>query len=187
MHTHISCKINFGNLQCFPLRDHPSATSRKKQPLAKRFQNGALIVILLPFILPLALFSIVLFLLYTATLYLLIWALWLPSGKDTLFVHSDSPIWHDYLSTQVLLLVQDRAVVLNWSDRKKWRWSQSVAAFHRFGGGRDFNPLFILFRPFHTARVFRFWTAFKDAKHGYSEPLERLRRDLVSALHTRRS
>jgi hypothetical protein len=152
--------------------------TRQKQPLAKQLRNTVLLVILLPFIVPLLIF----FLLYTATLYLLIWTIWLPSGRDTLVVYSDSPVWYEYMASEVLPLVQDRAVVLNWSERERWRWSLSVAAFHRFGGRREFNPLVVLFRPFRFARVFRFWAAFKDAKRGHTEPLERLRSDLLIAL-----
>jgi hypothetical protein len=87
------------------------------------------------------------------------------------------------MATQVLPLVQERAVVLNWSERKKWPWwSLGVAVFHHFGGGGDFNPLVVLFQPFRLARVFRFWSAFKDWKHGYKEPVERLRQELIAIL-----
>ena len=100
-----------------------------------------------------------------------------------LFVYSDSPIWHEYMTTQVLPLVQERAVVLNWSERKKWpRWSLGVAVFHHFGGSSDFNPLVVLFQPLHLARMFRFWSAFKDWKRGYKEPAERLTQELLACL-----
>ena len=56
------------------------------------------------------------------------------------------------------------------------------AVFRHFGGHREFNPLVVLFRPFRLAKVFRFWLAFKDWKHGYREPVERLRQDLLVAL-----
>ena len=116
-------------------------------------------------------------------LYLLVWLLWLPRGKDVLVVYSDSPIWREYMTTQVLPLVQERAIVLNWSERKRWsRWWLGVPVFHNFGGESDFNPLVILFRPLRPARTFRFWLPFKDWKRDYREPVERLRQELVSAL-----
>jgi hypothetical protein len=87
------------------------------------------------------------------------------------------------MATQVLPLVQERAVVLNWSERNKWPWwSLGVAVFHHVGGGDDFNPLVVFFQPFRLARVFRFWSAFKDWKHGYKEPVERLRQELIATL-----
>ena len=140
-------------------------------------------MLLLPLILPLALISIALFLLYTAALYLLVWLVWLPRGKDVLLVYSHSPIWHEYMTTQILPLLRERAVVLNWSERRNWRWwSLAAAAFHHFGGARNFNPLVVLFRPFHLARVFRFWPPFKDWKSGNAEPVESLRKELAAAL-----
>jgi hypothetical protein len=156
---------------------------RQKQTFLRRLGQVIFIVVLLPLVLPLALFAVANHLLYRALLYLLVWALWLPRGKDILFVYSDSPIWHEYMATQVLPLVQERSVVLNWSERKKWsRWSLGVAVFHNFGGAGDFNPLVVLFQPLRQARVFRFWSAFKDWKRGYKEPVERLRQELFASL-----
>jgi hypothetical protein len=157
--------------------------NRQKLPFSQRLKNAVLFILFLPFVLPLALVAIALHLLYRITLYLLVWTLWLPTGKDVLFVYSDSPIWHDYMTSEVLPLVQERAVVLNWSERKKWRrWSLGVAVFRHFGGHRGFNPLVVLFRPFRLARVFRFWSAFKDWKQGDRESLESIRQDLLIAL-----
>lgn len=156
---------------------------RQKRTISQRFRNAALVVVMLPFVLPLALLAITLHVLYRIVLYLLVWALWVPRGRDILFVSSDSPIWQDYMATQVLPIVQDRAVVLNWSARKTWdRWTLTVAVFRHFGGWREFNPMVLLFRPLHRARVFRFFPAFQDWKRGHREPVDRLRQDLLSAL-----
>ena len=142
-----------------------------------------MLFVLLPVVLPLALFAIASHIFYRAFLYLLVWALWLPKGLDVLLVYSDSPIWHEYITTQVLPLVRERAVVLNWSKRRKWsRWSLTVAVFHHFGGARDFNPLVVLFKPLRIASIYRFWPAFKDWKRGYKEPVERLTQELVESL-----
>jgi len=137
----------------------------------------------LPLILPLALITIALYLPYRIALYLLVWALWLPRGKDILLVYSDSPIWREYVLSEILPLVQERAVVLNWSERSKWsRGSFPVHLFRAFGGHREFNPLVVLFRPFRRAKSFRFWLPFKDWKRGYREPVERLRQELSAVL-----
>jgi len=157
--------------------------TRQKQPLLERLGQVVLIVVLLPLILPLALFAVASHLLYRALLHLLVWALWLPRGKDILFVYSDSPIWHEYMETQILPPVQERAIVLNWSERKKWsRLSLGVAVFRHFGGDGDFSPLVVLFQPLRSARLFRFWSVFKDWKRGYKEPVERLRQELFASL-----
>jgi hypothetical protein len=157
--------------------------SRKEKPFWRRLGKADLVVLLLPLVMPLALIAFALHFLYRIALYLLVWTLWLPRGKDILFVYSDSPIWHDYMTTQVLPLVQKRAVVLNWSERKKWPWwSLGVALFHHFGGARDFNPLVLLLQPFRPAKVFRFWSVFMDWKRGYKEPVESLRQELFAVL-----
>ena len=133
-------------------------------------------------VLPLALVAIALHFLHRLAVYLLVWALWLPQGKDVLLVLSDSPVWRDYMAAEIVPLVRERAVVLNWSERKRWRrWSPAPHAFRTFGGHREFNPLVVVFRPLRPAEVLRFWQAFKDWKHGHTEALERLRR-LLAAL-----
>ena len=156
---------------------------REKESRTRNFAKAALTLLLLPIILPLALIGFILFPLHRATLNLLIWLLWIPRGKDVLLVYSDSPIWRDYMRTQVLPLVQERAVVLNWSERKSWpRWSAAHSAFRSFGGGREFNPLVVVYRPFRRAQCFRFFSPFKDWKRGNTEPVERMRQDLIRSL-----
>jgi hypothetical protein len=87
------------------------------------------------------------------------------------------------MATQILPLVRERAVVLNWSERQMWpRLSFRAHVFHCFGKGREFNPLIVLFSPFRRARIFRFWLPFQDWKRGYPEPVKKLREELVSVL-----
>lgn len=157
--------------------------SHGKEPISDQIKQLALVVLLLPIILPLFLIGISLFLLHRVALYLLVWIVWLPRGKDTLFVYSDSPIWRDYMIEQVLPLVQQRAVVLNWSERSTWRrWAFPVYVFRSFAGGQKYNPVVILFRPFRRAQKFRFWSAFKDLKHGHADSVDRLRNELTLKL-----
>lgn len=91
-------------------------TGQRKQTSRQWLENSVRLL-LLPVILPVAVVAFGLFFLYRITLYLLIWTLWLPRGKDILLVYSDSPIWQGYMASEVLPLVQERAVVLNWSQR----------------------------------------------------------------------
>jgi hypothetical protein len=143
----------------------------------------AFIALLLPIILPLLIVGLVLHFLNNIVIYLLVWVWWLPKGKDVLYVSSDSPIWKEYMETEVFPLVAERAIVLSWSARSKWpKWSFAVRVFHTFGRGRDFNPMVVLFRPFRRAKIFRFLPAFEERKHGNSASVEQLRRDLTQAL-----
>jgi hypothetical protein len=157
--------------------------SRQPTTVRKRVKKIALVCILLPLALPLTVFALLLFALHRLVLYLLVWMLWVPNGKDTLLVYSDSPIWHDYMTEQVLPLVQNRAIILNWSERSTWRrWRLTQQVFYSFGGRREFNPMVIIFRPIRRAEVFRFWSAFKDWKHGHAGHVEELTNRLRASL-----
>jgi hypothetical protein len=157
--------------------------TRRQRSFREKLGNAVLVVVLLPFVLPLALLAVTLALLHRATLWLLVQLLWLPRGKDVLLVYSDSPIWHDYMVNEIAPLVAERAVVLNWSERRQWHWwSLAVHVFRSYGGGREFNPLVLLFHPLRRARIFRLWPAFQDWKRGYPEPLERAKQEILTAL-----
>jgi hypothetical protein len=157
--------------------------SRQKESLKRKIARAAFFVPLLLLLSPILLLCAISYWMYRITLYLLIWLWWSRNGKDVLFISSDSPIWHEYMTTRILPLVQERAVVLNWSERKTWQeWSLAVRVFRMFSGGRDFNPMVMLFRPFRGAKSFRFFPAFKEWKYGETSKVERLRSELTDAL-----
>ena len=157
--------------------------SRRKETTSEKLRQAALVILLLPIILPLSAIGFTLFLLHRVVLYLLVWIVWLPKGKDTLLVYSDSPIWRDYMIQEVLPLVQERAVVLNWSERSNWRrWGFSVYIFRSFAGGQKYNPVVMLFRPFRRVQIFRFWSAFKDWKYGQTDSVNDVRNQLLLKL-----
>lgn len=113
-------------------------------------------------------------------LYIAIWSSWLTRGKDILFIYSDSPIWRDYMLSEMLPLFESRAVVLNWSERSRWkRWSLRVLAFKFFAGSKAFNPLIVVFRPFCKAKKFRFWPAFREWKQGNRQSVDELKQEVT--------
>ena len=122
---------------------------------------------------PLVLLLLVTYGLYAVLLHVLLWLLWSPTGKRVLFVYSNSPLWQSYIEETILPRLPRGSVVLNWSERRRWRWwSLSAAVFHFFGGSREFNPLAVVIRPLRWGRAFRFWRAFRDAKHGNRDALQ---------------
>ena len=139
---------------------------------------GTLLLIL---IIPYALIYLMLRFLYGLVLHIVIWVFWISRGKSILIVTSDSPVWVEYMDEHIIGVLQPRAMILNWSKRKEWSRSFDlrVLAFYFFGGMREFNPLAVVFRPFRRAKVFRFWSAFKDYKHGKVELLEKITDDLL--------
>jgi hypothetical protein len=163
--------------------------TRQQESLNRKLRNAliaAVFVVMIPVWLPVVLVSFVLYGAVRLLLHFLIVFAWLPTGKDMLLVYSDSPIWHDYMTANIIPLVKDRAVILNSSERKKWRrYSLPVVAFRLIGGYRNFNPLVIHFRPLRPSRSFRFWPAFKEWKQGRPEPVEELRRQLQAVVRSR--
>lgn len=146
-----------------------------------------LLVILAPIWVPFLIFLLLILAIVIPITYVLVqvfvWCFWLTHGKDVLFIYSDSPIWRDYMLSEVLPLVESRAVVLNWSERRSWnRWSLRVLAFRLFGGQRAFNPLIVVFRPFRWARKFRFWPAFREWKQGNKHAVEKLKHEVTNTL-----
>jgi len=142
----------------------------------------AVVIVLSPAILVLVLMILTLFVLTSICLHMLIWTFWCLRGRDILFVYSDSPIWHDYIEQRLLPPIRDRAVVLNWSHRKRWRLSLARAAFHHFGGYREFNPLAVVFRPLRRSQKFRFWQPFRDLKHGRPHTLQKMEKDFFELI-----
>ena len=130
--------------------------------------------------LPIALVYIFFYLIWGFVLCMAIWLTW--NRKPVLFVYSNSPIWKDYIETEIIPELRQRAIILNWSDRKTWRTSLPVLAFKYFGKDKDFNPLAVVFRPFRIPKTYRFFKAFKKFKRGNTKPVELLKDDLFKAI-----
>ena len=139
-----------------------------------------LIALLLISLSPVIIISVLLYFLWGAILYLVIWLTY--KKQFVVFVYSNSPNWQDYMEREVLPYIQDRAVIMNWSERKKWKNSPAVLAFHYFGGQRNFNPMGIVFRPFRFAKTYRFYEAFKEFKRGEPNKVDELKRQLLRDL-----
>ncbi len=136
---------------------------------------GALLLVVLS---PLIIVAIASYLLTGLSLHLAIWCCWCSRGRYALFVYSDSPIWQEYIEEHMLPRLGEHAVVLNWSHRKRWRSTLAVLAFRYFGGHREFNPMAVVFRPFHLTRRFRFYEPFRAFKHGRTEAVTKMEREL---------
>ena len=154
--------------------ENQSAKAKRKRGL-----NGwpALVLLLLlsPLLLPLLVVLVVSWLAGALALHLLTLIVWLPAGRRVLFVYSNSPTWKRHIEAEVLPRLPSTAAVLNWSERSQWpRWSLSVWLFRFYAGSREYNPLAIVIRPWRGPKLFRFWRAFRDSKHGKVEPLRAL-------------
>ena len=79
--------------------------TRQKKPFSRRLREAALILVLLPIALPIALIALALYFPHKLALYMLVWALWLSKGRDALVVYSESPI---------LARIHDDADLVRW-------------------------------------------------------------------------
>ena len=140
--------------------------------------SKALITILLIIFSPILIIPVLLYFLWGLILYL---AIWLTQKKPFIvFVYSDSPTWKNYIEAEFLPHLQGRAMILNWSERRNWKNSLAVLAFRYFGGYRNFNPIGMVFRPFHFVKTYRFFEAFKEFKHGDRKKVEELEGELLN-------
>jgi hypothetical protein len=142
----------------------------------------ALGLLLLVVFSPLIVVALTLHLLAGFLLHIAAWCWWCSRGRYVLFVYSESPIWHDHIEQHILPRLRDRAVVLNWSHRRRWRRTLSVLTFRFFGGSREFNPLAVVFRPFKLAREFRFYEPFRQFKHGKTGAVAKMEGELFALL-----
>lgn len=111
-------------------------------PQARRGARWWHVVVLIPFLpllLVLVAIALTCFVVASVCLHVTIWSWWCLRGRDILFVYSDSPIWHDYIEKRILPRLGERAIVLNWSQRRRWRISIARLAFHHFAGYRQFK------------------------------------------------
>ena len=111
-------------------------------------------------------------------------ARWGASGKRLVLVYSNSPHWQRYVEERWLPRLGPVAVVLNWSDRRRWPEQHPLEAeiVREWAGPREFNPIAIVVPPAGPVRVIRFWRAFRDFKHGKERPLRTAERELEAAL-----
>ena len=137
--------------------------------------SGAILLIVIS---PLILVVLILHLIAGLFLHIAAWCWWCSRGRYVLFVYSDSPIWHEYITTNILPRLGRRAVVLNWSLRRRWRHTLGVLVFGHYGGDREFNPMAIVFRPWRRVRQFRFYEPFREFKHGKPEAVSRMEAEL---------
>jgi hypothetical protein len=150
--------------------------SPKKPTIASK----AFLTVLVITFSPILIMAIFLYLLWGAILYFAIWLTW--KEQRVLFVYSNSPTWKEYIEREILPPLQNQAIILNWSERKTWKTSLPVLAFQYFGKDRNFNPMAIVFRPFHLVKTYRFYEAFKDFKHGKTRKVQEIKRALFETL-----
>lgn len=100
------------------------------------------------------------------------------------FVYSNSPNWQHDVEQSILPIVRGRLMLLNWSERKRWRNSLAVWCFRltNFGRRSNFNPMAIVFPRWRPLRTVRFFDAYREAKHGHDAQLEIKKKELFELI-----
>jgi hypothetical protein len=128
-----------------------------------------------------ALLCLPFYLLYRASLRVLVQVLWVARGKRILLIYSHSPVWQSYVEANWLPRLAGQAIVLNWSDRSTWTRTRPFAAvvFRHWAPATNYNPMALLFGPFLRTRRIGFYEAFRDWKHGNEAKLRAAEAELL--------
>ena len=150
------------------------------------FLWGTLAIIVLILASPFIFLYLIVDFLYGVLLIVLVWGSWgKKSDMPVLLVYSNSPNWQDYVEDNLLPKIPQDSIILNWSERKEWKkYSLSVLAFRYFGGDQEFNPIAIVFQRWRWPKTYRFWSAFKEKKHGNPEPLVELESEFYNTINS---
>ena len=158
------------------MADHRDPKVQRQRWLGKYVAPVVLfpiIIIVLPF---LAMYG----LWYLLVAILLQVRVWLTVGAKpwVVFVYSESPNWKEYCEENIIPNLPNGAVILNWSERKKWNKRElAVKFFGHFAGGSEFCPLAFVVRPGRWILRYRFFKAFKALKKGKDRELAQLEKE----------
>jgi len=153
-------------------------TLTPKSPLAK-----VTILVIAVILSPLIIAGLLAYGIYSAFLYLAIWAAWCRAGSRVFVSYSRSPHWQGRFETVLIPQLPESTIIVNWSDRKNWsRLSLRTIAFEHFLGRNAHTPAAVIFRPFRRAQVFRFYEAYRKLKRGNELPVQEQESALLRAV-----
>ncbi len=105
-------------------------------------------------------------------------------GKPAILVYSESPNWQAHFEEHILSDVGDRAVVLNWSERRRWAGEMTlpIRVYQHHRPEREFNPYALVYGPKGPPTHISFFAAFRDDRHGKPASLNQAIADLSEAM-----
>lgn len=115
--------------------------------------------------------------------------LWLPlrwgGGRCVLIAYTDSPVWTDYIEQQITARLASMAVVIQRSRVPDWksRYRAEYWALLSWAEHASYNPVAIVFPRYKRVRVFNFYEAFREFKHGKPAELEAMTKHVLEASH----
>jgi hypothetical protein len=106
-------------------------------------------------------------------------------GRDLLIVYSDSPHWKEYIESRWIERWRDRVVILNRSD-PHWNARPEATLWRRVAGRNEHTPTAIVVPDQGRPQIVRFYSAFRENKHGKHALLIERERDLEARLDASR-
>ena len=105
-------------------------------------------------------------------------------GVKGLLVYSRSPNWQPYIEEKWFPVIRDSVEILDWSDRREWQKDDVRVQIFRglVESDENSNPAAVVFRRRGKPLVFRFYPAFRNAKHGNTDGLRMLEEAFLDAL-----
>ena len=104
-----------------------------------------------------------------------------PANKFVLFGYTQSPVWAPFIEDSLMPQLGDSVVSI---DRSEEGWKRNypieARALSFWGGIRSYNPIAVVIRSRWRVRVFRFYKAFQQKKHGKPRELEALVAEFLS-------
>jgi hypothetical protein len=109
---------------------------------------------------------------------------WSPEGKHILFVYSESRYWQEYIESNIVPSIKNKAVFLNGSKRSEWKKNMPLEAkaVSHWGGDLEFNPIAIVFASNQKVKIIHFYKAFEDFDHGKHKLLKEKEAELYRYL-----
>jgi hypothetical protein len=106
-----------------------------------------------------------------------------PANKFVLLGYSQSPVWAPFIEQSLVPQLGEVVVLI---DRSKETWKREhpieARALSFWGGMRSYNPIAVVIRRPWRVRVFRFYKAFQQFKHGKPRELDTLVSDLLASV-----
>ena len=100
-------------------------------------------------------------------------------------ITSNSLNWKVYIENKWVPRIGSSIEILNWSMHKTWKRTMYTKLFNKFvGTNENYCPSVVLLRGIKEPFVFRFFYAFRDAKHGNTESLNKLEQRLFKEIES---
>lgn len=144
-------------------------------------------IVLLPFLIVTVIVVWPFFIIYQKFLLYRVKTTWFPKRKFMLILNSDSPVWSEFVRNNLENRYADRAFILNSSRRIQWdKKSLEVKVSNALLRGSKDVPAVIVFTKWYKPKVFSFYKAFKEYKHGKPARVEKLLKEVEDAVRERK-